>query len=314
MADNKLETAILDFLPEGGSASGQELFSQFGNKYFELWRTTTNSLRLASCHFGRYYLRVDANIDGYARLSPSILRNFLTYSRVSRLTDFKHALVEGQKQRQLHHNMSDKKRQIAVRMLDETLGPDLLKRVGILIAGDVCRGMAHEVPRPERASGEIVNGSDIDLILVMETEDTALRQELESRLLKAKSIYLRHPALREEIDFVVNSVAHYQTVGVFETPKQMISCKAALEGQVIAGNRQIIEDTRAVLTTSDIPRKVLDMSERAFSERLHAVERLRKNPDAIHQPKERHLFYFSDEIWEFMLDDVWEQNPENQGQ
>jgi len=48
------------------------------------------------------------------------------------------------------------------------------------------------------------------------------------------------------------------------------------------------------------------MTELAFSERLQAVELLRKDPDAIHATKERRLFYFSDEIWEFMFDEVWE--------
>ena len=44
------------------------------------------------------------------------------------------------------------------------------------------------------------------------------------------------------------------------------------------------------------------MTERAFSERIGTMERLRKDPDVIGHARERRLFYFSDEIWEFMLD------------
>ncbi|MBL4618111.1 MAG: hypothetical protein JKY46_10470 [Robiginitomaculum sp.] len=306
MLNTKLEKQILGFLPEKGSVSGGELFEEFGKQYFVLWRTTTNSEKLANHHYGQYYLRIDAKIEGFARLSPSILRNFLTYSRVSRIEDIEAAVKEGKRHRQIHRDISEKKRKIARKILDETLGSDLLGRVGVLIAGDVCRDMAHEVPRPERYSGEMVKGSDIDLVLIMAAEDAGLREELENRLLEAKSIYLRHPDLREEIDFVVNSVSHYQNAVEFKTPSQMISCKSALEGQMLAGTRGIIEKTTAVLSKADIPLKVLSMTELAFSERLQAVELLRKDPDAIHATKERRLFYFSDEIWEFMFDEVWE--------
>ena len=226
MLNTKLEKQILDFLPANGSVSGGELFEEFGKKYFELWRTTTNSQRLANHHYGQYYLRIDAKIEGFARLSPSILRNFLTYSRVSRIEDIEAAVEEGKIHRKIHRDISNKKREIAKQMLKESLNDDLLARIGVLIAGDVCRDMAHEVPRPERHSGEMVKGSDIDLVLIMGDEDAGLREEVESRLLEAKSIYLRHPALREEIDFVVNSVDHYKAVSVFEEPVQMISCKS----------------------------------------------------------------------------------------
>jgi hypothetical protein len=302
MLDIKLEKKILDFIPDGSSVSGSELFGEFGTQYFELWLAATNSSSLASHHYGQYYLRIDAKIEGYARLSPSILRNFMTYSRISRVGDLDKAVEEGRKHRKIHRDISQKKRSIAVKMLEETLDNDLAKRVGVLIAGDVCRGMAHEVPRPERYSGEMVKGSDIDLILIMQDEDEVLRKDLEDRLLEAKALYLKHPALREEIDFVVNSVPHYQKSGVFETPSQMISCKAALEGQLIYGSREIIESFRGVLSQFDVHRKVLGLTELAFSERLQAVELLRKSPNAINNKKTRQLFYFSDEIWEFMYD------------
>ncbi|VAV97378.1 hypothetical protein MNBD_ALPHA06-83 [hydrothermal vent metagenome] len=303
MFDQKLEQKILDFLPEHGSVSGAELCEAFGQRYFELWRICMNSELLCNTYYARHYLRIDAKLPGFARLSPSILRNFLTYTCISTLPNLQNAIEEGEAKRQIHRDISEKKRTTALRIIEETFDADLLKRVAILIAGDVCRNMAHEVPRPERASGEIVKGSDIDLILVIETEDTELRDELENRLLETKAIYLRHPALREEIDFVVNSLPHYQTVGSFETPSQMISCKTGLESQFLAGNRLLAVDMRSILTSADIPRKVLDLSERAFSERMHTVERLRKNPDAIHEQHERRLFYFSDEVWEFMLDE-----------
>ena len=303
MYDPKLEKRILELIPEQGSVSGGELSDALGQQYFELWRTCANSPQLCSTYYARHYLRVDAKLPGFARLSPSILRNFLTYTRISTLPNLQIAVAEGKVERQKHRDISEEKRQTAHRLIKDALPADLLKQVAVLIAGDVCRGMAHEVSRPEKASGEMVNGSDIDLILVIKDEDDTLREEIESRLLDAKAFYLRHPDLREELDFVVNSLPHYRTVVQFDTPHQMISCKTGLECQFIAGERLLVDEMRNILTHADIPRKILDLSEQAFSERLHAVERLRKNPDAIREPHERRLFYFSDEIWEFMLED-----------
>lgn len=302
MFDKQLETQVVEFIRERGSVLGVELAEAFDRKYFELWRLTQNSAKIYTTHFSRWYLRVDAELEGYARLSPSILRAFLTYTRFSTLENIEQAQEDARKQRALHVEVSEKKRRTARELLTDFIPDELLAKCGVLIAGDVCRDMAHEVPRPERSTGEIVKGSDIDLIFVIGKDDKALREELETQLLEAKNVYLRHPAYREELDFVVNSLAHYERVSVFETPKQMISCKAALEGQFLAGERELILQAREVLLRADIPRKVLDLSERAFSERLQSVERLRKNPEWINNPQEKRYFYFSDEIWEFMLE------------
>lgn len=302
MFDRELETQVLDFIQDRGSVLGVELAEAFDRKYFELWRLTQNSAKIYTTHFSRWYLRVDAEVEGYARLSPSILRAFLTYTRFSTLENIEQAQHDARKQRKFHVAVSEKKRQIARDLLDEFIPEELLSRIGVLIAGDVCRDMAHEVPRPERSTGEMVKGSDIDLIFVIGADDKALCNELDTILLEAKNVYLRHPAYREELDFVVNSLDHYRRVSVFETPKQMISCKAALEGQYLADDRELIMQAREILLRADIPRKVLDLSERAFSERLQSVERLRKNPEWINSPQEKRFFYFSDEIWEFMLE------------
>ncbi len=302
MFDQQLEKDVIAFIDEHESVLGIDLSDAFDQRYFDLWRVCQNSQHIYSALFARWYLRVDSEIEGYARLSPSILRNFLTYVRFSNLENLNQAVADGEKQRKVHREISEKKRAVGRKLILDALPKTLLDRTGILIAGDVCRDMAHEVPRPERSTGEIIKGSDIDLILVIGEEDQTLREELEGRLLEAKNMYLRHPALREELDFVVNSIPHYQEVSAFDTPKQMISCKAALEGQFVSGDRQCILKARDILVRADIPRKVLDMTERAFSQRLQTIERLRKNPKWINSPQEKQQFYFSDEIWEFMFD------------
>ncbi len=300
MLDKALEADILEILADNSSVLGVEIAEQLGNRYFEIWRTCHNSDKIYTTPFGHYYLRIDKKIEGLARLSPSILRDFLTYNRVSTLPNLEQANADAQKSRAEHVRISDEKRDIARQIIEETLSPDVLERTGILIAGDVCRNMAHLVPRPERSTGKLVRGSDIDLIFVIEG-DAGLKAEIEERFLAAKAIYLQHPALREELDFVVNTLDHYREVSVFKGVSEMISCKAALEGQYIGGSKEILGQSTDILLRAQIPRKVIKLTEKAFSDRLRAMERLRKDPDVIGLPRESRLFYYSDEIWEFML-------------
>ena len=300
MLDKDLEAQILEILAGKSSVLGVEIAEILDNRYFDIWRTCHNSAAIYSTPFGRYYLRIDEKIEGLARLSPSILRDFLTYNRVSTIGNFEKALEDAKHSRQQHVQISEQKRQIARQVVAETLDADVLAHTGIMIAGDVCRNMAHLVPRPERATGKLVRGSDIDLIFVIEKDDD-LKAEIAAKISEAKAIYLQHPALREELDFVVNTLEHYQVVSRFEDAHDMISCKAALEGQYLAGSRKILQRSTAILLQAQIPRKVIKLTEKAFSDRLRAMERLRKDPDVIGLPRERRLFYYSDEIWEFML-------------
>jgi hypothetical protein len=300
MLDKTLEAEILEMLSGRTSVLGVELAEAFENRYFEIWRTCHNSEKIYSTPFGHYYLRIDEKIEGLARLSPSILRDFLTYTRISTLEHFESAVKDAAVSREEHVIISDEKRTIARQIINETLTDDILARMGILIAGDVCRNMAHLVPRPERSTGKLVRGSDIDLIFII-GEDADLQAEIEGRITEAKAIYLQHPALREELDFVVNTLDHYKKVSDFKGAHHMISCKAALEGQYLAGSKAVLQQSTEILLRAQIPRKVIKLTETAFSDRLHAMERLRKDPDVIGLPREKRLFYYSDEIWEFML-------------
>ncbi len=300
MLDKDMEAQILGILDGKSSVLGVDIAEKLDNQYFDIWRACHNSAAIYTTPFARYYLRIDEKIEGLARLSPSILRDFLTYNRVSTLENFGAALEDAERSRQEHVRISEQKRQIARQVVTETLNPKLLAQTGVMIAGDVCRNMAHLVPRPERTTGKLVRGSDIDLIFVIK-EDGGLKTEIEAKISEAKAIYLQHPALREELDFIVNTLDHYHSVSSFKDAHDMISCKAALEGQYLAGSKEILQQSTAILLQAQIPRKVIKLTEKAFSDRLRAMERLRKDPDVIGMPKERRLFYYSDEIWEFML-------------
>ena len=67
--------------------TGAELREALGDDGFGQWKACMRSDRLAVRRVGRRYLRLDQKVEGYARLSPSILREFLTYSVVGLADD-----------------------------------------------------------------------------------------------------------------------------------------------------------------------------------------------------------------------------------
>ena len=78
---------IIDLLERTGPLTGAEIHKALGGEMFALWKACMLSPRLAIRRVGRRYLRLDRRVDGYARLSPSILREFLTYTVVGLADD-----------------------------------------------------------------------------------------------------------------------------------------------------------------------------------------------------------------------------------
>src|SRR3984957_7407382 len=136
-----------------------------------LWRACRTSAEIRSELVGRRYLRLDRTIDGWARLSPSIRREFLTYT-VFGGPGQQDAV--GERARKLTRDAdrisrakSYLARDVMASVLEETgLGYPLDAKVTFIIAGDVTYGMAHAVPRPESSTGQLVRGSDLDVIVV----------------------------------------------------------------------------------------------------------------------------------------------------
>ncbi|MBN1174926.1 MAG: hypothetical protein JXA67_22395, partial [Micromonosporaceae bacterium] len=77
-----MQALVMDLLERKGPQTGSELLQDLGCEAFALWRTCRSSPLLAVRRIGRRYVRLDRRVRDYARLSPSILREFLTYSVV----------------------------------------------------------------------------------------------------------------------------------------------------------------------------------------------------------------------------------------
>ena len=106
-----METRIIDAVNARGPLLGRELVEALdGAPYLDVWRTCFGSGFLQISHFARYYLRYDITREDFIRLSPSILRDFLTFTLIS-LPHQRSQVIERQIQLSNHH------REISVRKL-----------------------------------------------------------------------------------------------------------------------------------------------------------------------------------------------------
>jgi len=77
-----MENEIIHLLKKSGPLTGSEILEATDGNGLILWRTCRLSEKLAVRTVGTRYLRLDRNVEGFARLSPSILREFLTFTVV----------------------------------------------------------------------------------------------------------------------------------------------------------------------------------------------------------------------------------------
>jgi hypothetical protein len=300
-----VEEKIITVLKEKGPLTGAELLEASGDDALLLWRACQRSKQIALQTIGRRYLRLDSKIEGFARLSPSILREFLTYSVIG-LTWDESSLVRRADEIALHiKEVSRAKLELANNIFSAVLSRfenDALieEQACILIAGDIVYDMAHDVPRPERSTGKLVKGSDMDLVVVV---DDLFPKELMGRMdeliYKEKQKVLIAPHLREEIDYVVKNLARVREQMEFDTFKRMVACKILQESTLLCGKQDLFKTIKAMLREQGITQKLIGMEDRAMIFRRDAeATLLREDPEKI---KHEHLslFYPTEESEEF---------------
>src|SRR5512139_1694866 len=77
-----MEEEIINLISTRGPLTGAEIKKNINGDNLLLWQTCKTSSFLQVKSIGVKYLRFDRQVSGFARLSPSILREFLTYSVV----------------------------------------------------------------------------------------------------------------------------------------------------------------------------------------------------------------------------------------
>jgi len=305
LCDFKTEREIIRLIEDLGPVTGSQAWEKVGGDALTVWRTCRMSNRLRTRPVGTRYLRLDRRVEGFARLSPSIWREFLTYSIVGLSHD--PAAMEQRRAALLEKiaRISKAKLDLAYRVvcgLGNDLDRDgiLEKELCFIIAGDIVYGMAHDVPRPERSTGKWVAGSDLDLVVIaVDDFPEHWMERLDDMIYREKYRLFMTPHLREEIDYVVKKMAKVREQMRFRTFKHMVACKILQEGTLLYGSERLFTAVKTLLKDKGVTERLHDLERKARAFRRHAEMLLMQ--EGLHEREiaRLDLFYPSEESEEF---------------
>ena len=300
-----LEQEIVHQIEKKGPLIGSELQEVVKADPLLLWRTCRTSKSLDVRIVGKRYLRLDRRIEGYARLSPSILREFLTYTAIG-LSYEQVALDQKAEEVILHvHEVSKTKLRTAsgiVSTLVDRVGEEWLiqEQVCFIIAGDIVFNMAHDVPRPERSTKKLVQGSDMDIVIILDDRfPKKLMIRLDEEIYKEKCNFLMNPYLREEIDYIVKYIDRVKTQMDFVSFKQMVACKIIHEGAFLYGSKELFATVKGMLTNYGVIEELTSMEEKAIRFRENSEKYLLSEKFENLNQENLNLFFPTAESEEF---------------
>lgn len=298
------ETKIINILNSEGPLLGKEIMEHFERRdYTNVWKTCFQCSIFHVSHFARYYLRYDIAREDHIRLSPSILRDFLSFTIIS-LPHQRSQVID----RQII--LSNKHREISMRKLkiarDALLDIDLDLREALdrkscsFISGDISYFLAHDEPREAHGTGELVRGSDIDIITVYEDDtDPDLIKRADEAMLQKKHILLKQPSVREEIDFIYKPYQKIREQFSYDDIKQKIACKILYESLFIAGSLQLYAKLQQDMEDAGVTKKIEADFLTALEERNTAIKTIMSSQHDLNDSNLQSLFFFSQERLEF---------------
>jgi hypothetical protein len=289
------EEKILSVLRESGPITGAQLVERTQLDVFPLWQSCRKSQAIRLQRAGKRFLRLDRNVQGYARLSPSIRREFLTYTFVGLHSQEPLLAARVDALNRETKRISQTKLDIARASISSVVSilpqkDEILQKTCFLIAGDVVYDMSHTVPRPEKSTGEMVNGSDLDIIIVAEDGlNLELVHSLDSAIHKRKHLLLVND--REEIDYLIKSITRVREQLKFDIFSSMVACKILDESRLLYGNPAVYQKVRELLIEYGIPERLRTLEEQATVRRDRAeAQLLEVSPDKS-QSEYYNLFY-----------------------
>jgi len=298
----KAESQIVRLLRTKGPSTGFEIKNGTGLDNLLAWRTCKTSEKLQLERVGTRYLRLDRRVDGFARLSPSILREFLTYTVVGLKSDQESLHARAADIRDQIEEISRLKLELARRMaaaVAEKFGDAYPRdQVAFILAGDIVYNMAHDVPRPERSTGKMVRGSDIDLVVIVGDEvPEAFFTTLDDYIYREKYTMLVSPSINEEADYIVKRLGRVREQALFDTFKHMVACKILDEGILLHGSEGIFHSAKSILADAGVLEKLAELEQVAEVFRRNAEASLLKDGPKTHESE--YLFYSAEESEEF---------------
>lgn len=299
-----MEEDIINLVSAHGPLTGAEIRKIIGGDNLLLWQTCKTSSGLRVMSVGVRYLRFDRQVDGFARLSPSILREFLTYSVVGLAEKTRLLAKRGEEISSHILQVSRSKMELArnfVKTITAQFG-DVWphEQVCFLLAGDIVYDMAHDVPRPERSTGKLVRGSDIDLVVILgdEAPDEFIKN-LDSAIYQEKYKYLKSPSINEEIDYVVKKLDRVRNQARFDTFKNMVACKILQEGKLIGGSDRFYREVMKLLEDHGVLEKLNRLQEAASNFRNREEAYLLQSDVKSLNREDLYFFYPAEESEEF---------------
>lgn len=296
---------IRNALDTKGPLTGSELIDVTGMDGLHLWKDCMSCADLYIKSVARHYMRLDRRVEGYARLSPSIYREFLTYTVIGTEDQAKEVEAKADVIKEHIATVSRAKYYLArsvISGLASKLDTELPieDRLCVLIAGDIVFDMAHDVPRPERSTGRLVNGSDMDLVVIVDDMfPEELRKRIDETIFAEKYRLLVIPHIREEIDYVVKDLNRVREQLRFDTFKRMVACKIMHEGKFLFGSRALFNQIKEMLERNGVVQKLSDLEQRAWQFRQEACELLCSRWEEKQRPDILCLFYPTEESEEF---------------
>jgi len=294
---------IIDILKENGPLSGKELFERSRTDSLSIWRTCIKSKKITTKIIGKRYLRLDRHVEGYARLSPSILREFLTYTIIGLDKDIVEIKKKAEELNKEIVKVSNEKfnlsKEIISRIVESQINnEEIKKKATFIIAGDIVYNMAHRDPRPESSTGMIVNGSDLDIIIVTDNISDNIIKELDHSIYNEKYYLLKMPAYREEIDYIIKDITRVKKQSEFNSFEFMVASKILNEGKLLFGSKKLFENIKRILKEKNISQKIKKLEENAIKDRKKAKSHLLRKKVTLLDDDYKKLFFTTEETEE----------------
>ncbi|HPE49037.1 MAG TPA: hypothetical protein PLR76_11595 [Hyphomonas sp.] len=300
----ELQQRVIGFIAENGPQLGKELALALPDvPVLALWQACYRSEAFHMSHFASYYLRFDVTRDDQVRLSPSILRDFMSFTLFG-LPGQREQMIERQGTlANMHREISREKiavAQLVMKQLFVSLGREVRSQLCAFIAGDLAYFLAHNEPREHAASGEMVKGSDIDIVIILsESLPDEIKTRIDAEMTALKSLYLRHPQYRHEIDFICKRKSVMERQFQYTDIHDKIASKIAYESMFLGGSLTLYMEVRDAMSRTGVDRLIEQDFEHALKDRKHAMRTLLNVPGDTIDDETRSLFYFSQERVEF---------------
>lgn len=300
----EVEARIVAQIGERGPQLGKELaFAMPDIPVLALWQACFRSQSFLISHFASYYLRYDITREDQVRLSPSILRDFLSFTLFG-LPGQREQMIERQGSlSNTHREISREKialAQSAMKAVFLKLTREIRSQLCAFIAGDLAYFLAHNEPREHAASGEMVKGSDVDIVIILsDALPEAVKETIDAEMVRLKSIYLRHPDYRQEIDFITKRQSVMERQFGYGDIHDKIASKIAYESMFLGGSLTLYMEVREAMSRLGVDKLIEGDFDHALKDRKNAMRKLLHVDASTIDDETRSLFYFSQERVEF---------------